>query len=235
MVKSHENVRRPTCSSEPSFGPVLSMSGLRSVPRRRRSPSSTTRSDQPSAANRRSRKRPGAVHPVDVRRPALQRKEATHLQQLAIQATPLHTGALRGGDAASRVRPTDAERWVPVEGHRRLWVDRLTVGRLSQLEQPSTSRGRDHPTDRARPRHTLRISSQVQHCEYRDGLVRCSKVDGVRESVQQRSADITAHRGDWRWPNDEPAGHSVQWPLSNFLRRRSRAASQLSPEPSLTR
>ena len=23
------------------------------------------------------------------------------------------------------------------------------------------------------------------------------------------------------WPNDEPAGHSVQWRLSNFLRRRS--------------
>ena len=23
------------------------------------------------------------------------------------------------------------------------------------------------------------------------------------------------------WPNDEPAGHSVQWLLSNFFRRRS--------------
>ena len=23
------------------------------------------------------------------------------------------------------------------------------------------------------------------------------------------------------WPNDETAGHAVQWPLSNFLRRRS--------------
>jgi hypothetical protein len=23
------------------------------------------------------------------------------------------------------------------------------------------------------------------------------------------------------WPNDEPAAHSIQWPLSNFLRSRS--------------
>jgi hypothetical protein len=100
----------------------------------------------------------------------------------------------------------------------------------------------------------------VQYSEHGDDSVRRPKVNGVRESVQQRSANITAHCGELEWPlanarersidiaeessgetgsfvlvptrgileiglgerpNDEPAGHSIQLRLSNFLRRRS--------------
>jgi len=89
----------------------------------------------------------------------------------------------------------------------------------------------------------------VQHGKYDDHLVRRSKINSIRERVQQRSTDVAGNRGEleWpfpnarersvdiadeplgepgsivlvppcgileiglgEWPNDEPAGHSVQ-------------------------
>ena len=45
----------------------------------------------------------------------------------------------------------------------------------------------------------LRVSSEVQHCEQGDHLVRNPKVSSVRESVQQRSVDITGHCRELEW------------------------------------
>ena len=100
----------------------------------------------------------------------------------------------------------------------------------------------------------------MQHREDDSRLIRYPKVNGVREGVQQCSANFARHGGEleWpladarersvdiaeealgepgslvlvpprgileiglsEWPNDEPAAHSIQWLLSNFLRSRS--------------
>ena len=100
----------------------------------------------------------------------------------------------------------------------------------------------------------------MQHREHDNRLIRCSKVNGVGERVQQCSPNFARHSREleWlvadarecliditeeplgepgslvlvsprgmleiglgEWPNDEPAGHSVQWRLSNCLRSRS--------------
>jgi hypothetical protein len=100
----------------------------------------------------------------------------------------------------------------------------------------------------------------MQDGEHDNHLLRCPKVNGVGEGVEQCSANFARHGGEleWpladscegsvdiaeeplgepgllvlvpprgileiglsEWPNDEPAAHSIQWLLSNFLRSRS--------------
>jgi hypothetical protein len=147
----------------------------------------------------------------------------------------------------------DSETLMAKRVHKSGCQYRLGRRRLKVFRNDSRSRSHSGSPD-------LGVPPQVQHREHGDDLVRGPKVDGVRESVQQRSVDITAHCGEleWalanarersidiaeesfgeagsfvlvplrsireiglgKWPNDEPAGHSVQWLLSNFFRRRS--------------
>jgi hypothetical protein len=55
----------------------------------------------------------------------------------------------------------------------------------------------------------LGVAPQVQHCEHGDDLVRGPKVNGVRESVQQRSVGITGHRGELEWSLENARERSI--------------------------
>ena len=72
-----------------------------------------------------------------------------------------------------------------------------------------------------------------------DFTAQCRELEWPLANARERSIDISEESfyetssfvlvplrsifeiGLGEWPNDEPAGHSVQWWLSNFLRRRS--------------